>query len=78
MSNLPCNLIGTDLSFAIFKARTCLLIFIILLHIQLLCFPDGQGLKKGDFSAFRKVDKIPNGSEKTILNNDVLVVYFRK
>ena len=43
---LPCDLVRTDLSLAILKTRTCLLIFIILLNIQLLCFPAGQGLKK--------------------------------
>ena len=57
--------------------------FILLLNIQLIWFPAGQGLKKGDFSTFLKVDKISNGSEKHffynfILNNDVFAVYFRK
>ena len=75
-SNLPCNLIGTDLSFAIFKTRTCLLIFIILLHIQLLGFPAGQGLKKDDFSAFGKVDKTSNGSEKTSNQNTSFAISF--
>ena len=61
----------------ILKTRTCLLIFIIILHIQLLCFPAGQGLKKGDFSAFRKVDKISNGSEKTSYQNTSFAISFK-
>ena len=55
--------------------------FIILLNIQLFWFPAGQGLKKGDFSTFYKVDKILNCSEKTSyqntsFTNDVFAVFF--
>ena len=43
---LSYDLVRTDLYLAILKTRTCLLIFIILLNIHLLCFPAGQCLKK--------------------------------
>ena len=43
--------------------------FNIFLNIQLFWFPAGQGLKKGDFSTFLKVDKISNVSEKKINQN---------
>ena len=51
---------------------------IILLNIQLFWFPVGQGLKKGDFSNFLKVDKISNVSEKTSNQNTSFTIPFKR
>ena len=45
---------------------------ITLLNIQLLWFPAGQGLKKGDFR-----DKISNVSEKTSNQNTYFTIPFK-
>ena len=43
--------------------------FIILLNIQVVWFPAGQGLKKVILVPFLKGDKISNGSEKNSYQN---------
>ena len=52
--------------------------FFIFLNIQLFWFPAGQGLKKGDFCTFKKVDKISYVSEKTINQNTSFTLSFKR
>ena len=49
--------IRIDLFLAISKTGKCLLTSLFL-HVLLVWFPVGQGLKKVDFSTFLKLDKI--------------------
>ena len=57
------------------KTRACLLIFIILLHIQLLCFPAGQGLKKVILVLFERKIKFQMVLRKPVIKTSLAISF---